>query len=88
MQFNYALRGIVIRNRSKPSSTGNCTYFGVALYESHGLFDLNVKRNQTKQITHKEHSYLADSCETLLMELDQEILSELLEKYIIFQASL
>ena len=44
-----ALRRILIRNSIEPSITQNCIHFDDAFFEPNGLYDLTIKRNQTKQ---------------------------------------
>ena len=84
LQLKCGLRRSLIRNSIEPSSTGNCIHFDDALCEPIVLFDLTVKRNQTKEITRAENSYQVDSCETMHKELDQETSKELLGNVLYF----
>ena len=85
LQLKYALKSILIRNSIEPSNTGNCTHFQDSLCESNGLLNFTTKRNQYKEASTEivQDSDLA-SCECMLIELDQEHPSELLDNVLYY----
>ena len=75
----------MIRNSIEPFNTSNCTHFADTLFESNGLLNFSTKRNQHRELT-TDITQDSDitSCEHMLIELDQESPSELLDSVLYY----
>ena len=81
--MKYALRSILVRNSIEPAKTGNCTHFEDALCQPHGLVTYSSQRHKSRVYT-EEYDPETASCEKLLIELDQEGPSEMLDNVLYY----